>query len=149
MNKFCQNNFHQGYDKIYYYLFNSSSELNCRMKFGVYLPPQAESAPVPVIYFLSGVAADESHFIEKYGAQKYAAEHGIILVTSDTSPRGDDVIDHVEIGIGKGASFYVDATEDPWKKNYRMYSYITKELPELIMEKFPVESGRQSIMGHR
>lgn len=120
------------------------------MKFAIYLPSHAEEGSVPVIYWLSGLTCTEANFSEKSGAQKYAAEHGILLVIPDTSPRGlhipgeDDSYD-----FGSGAGFYVDATMEPWKKNYRMYSYITKELPSLINKEFPTLSDKQSIMGHR
>lgn len=120
------------------------------MNFGIFLPPQAEEGPVPVIYWLSGLTCTEANFIQKACAQKYAAEHGIMLVIPDTSPRGlnipgeDDSWD-----FGSGAGFYVDATENPWSTNYRMFSYVTKELPAIINEKFPALSDKQSIMGHR
>lgn len=120
------------------------------MKFATYLPPQAEEDSVPVIYWLSGLTCTEANFSEKAGAQKYAAEHGVLLVIPDTSPRGlnipgeDDSYD-----FGTGAGFYLDATREPWKKNYRMYSYVTKELPALISKEFPILPDRQSIMGHR
>lgn len=120
------------------------------MNFGVYLPPQAENGPVPVIYWLSGLTCTEANFIQKAGAQKYASDHGIMLVVPDTSPRcvnipgEDDSWD-----FGSGAGFYVDATQEPWKKHYRMFSYITSELPALINSKFPTIKDKQSIMGHR
>lgn len=120
------------------------------MKFAVYLPPQIEDGSVPVIYWLSGLTCTEANFSEKAGAQKYAAQYGILLVIPDTSPRGlnipgeDDSYD-----FGSGAGFYVDATCEPWKKNYRMYSYITKELPDIINKTFCVIPDKQSIMGHR
>lgn len=120
------------------------------MNFGVYLPPQSEEGPLSVIYWLSGLTCSEANFTLKAGAQKYAAENGVILVAPDTSPRGlnipgeDDTWD-----FGTGAGFYVDATEDPWKTNYRMFSYITKELPLVINENFPTLPDKQSITGHR
>lgn len=120
------------------------------MKFAVYIPPQAEKEPVPVIYWLSGLTCTEANFSQKAGAQKHAANHGVLLVIPDTSPRGlnipgeDDSYD-----FGSGAGFYVDATCEPWKKNYRMYSYITKELSTLINKEFPTLPSKQSIMGHR
>jgi len=119
------------------------------MKFAVYIPPQAEKESVPVIYWLSGLTCTEANFNEKAGAQKHAANHGVLLVIPDTSPRGlnipgeDDSYD-----FGSGAGFYVDATCEPWKKNYRMYSYITKELSFLINKEFPTLLSKQSIMGH-
>ncbi|XP_034934655.1 S-formylglutathione hydrolase isoform X2 [Chelonus insularis] len=118
------------------------------MNFGVYLPPQAEIEKVPVIYWLSGLTCTEMNFIQKAGAQKHAAKHGVILVIPDTSPRGDDIPDDPAYDFGKGAGFFVDAIQEPWKKNFRMYSYITKELPEIINKNFPILDDKQSIMGH-
>ncbi|KAK7090004.1 hypothetical protein V1264_009867 [Littorina saxatilis] len=128
---------------------HQSTELKCTMKFGIFLPPAVEKGKVPVLYWLSGLTCTEQNFISKAGAQKYATEHGLILVAPDTSPRGvgiegeDDSYD-----FGSGAGFYVDATQEKWKTNYRMYSYITKELPALINANFPTIPDRQSIFGH-
>ena len=91
-----------------------SSVLDCDMNFAIYLPPQAGDGPVPVLYWLSGLTCSEQNFITKAGAQRYAAEHGIAIVCPDTSPRGDDVADAEGYDLGKGAGFYVDATEAPW-----------------------------------
>ncbi|XP_067204905.1 S-formylglutathione hydrolase [Linepithema humile] len=135
-----------GWQKVY---SHNSTELGCTMKFAVYLPPQAEKSSVPVIYWLSGLTCTEANFSEKAGAQKYAAEHGVILVIPDTSPRGLNIPgENDSYDFGSGAGFYVDATCEPWKKNYRMYSYITKELPALINKEFPTLPNKQSIMGH-
>jgi S-formylglutathione hydrolase len=120
------------------------------MNFGVYLPPQAENVPVPVLYWLSGLTCTEANFVIKAGAQKYAAEHGIILVAPDTSPRKVNIPGEDDSwDFGSGAGFYVDATEEPWKTNYRMFSYITSELPAIINQNFPAIPDKQSIMGHR
>lgn len=120
------------------------------MKFAVYLPPQAEEGPVPVIYWLSGLTCTEANFSEKSGAQKYAAKYGVMLVIPDTSPRGCNIPgEHDCYDFGTGAGFYLDATVEPWKKHYRMYSYITKELPTLINSEFLTIADMQSIMGHR
>jgi len=135
-----------GQQKVY---SHESNETQCKMTFGIYLPPQAESEKVPVIYWLSGLTCTEQNFVTKAGAQNYASQHGVAIVAPDTSPRGcniegeDDSYD-----FGSGAGFYVDATEEKWKTNYRMNSYITKELPEVINANFPVLADRQSIMGH-
>jgi S-formylglutathione hydrolase len=119
------------------------------MNFGIFIPPQAESAKVPVIYWLSGLTCTEQNFITKAGAQQYGAKHGVIIVAPDTSPRGCNIEGEEESwDFGTGAGFYVDATKEKWKKNYRMYSYITKELPRVIEANFPVLEGQQSIMGH-
>ncbi|XP_058807535.1 S-formylglutathione hydrolase isoform X2 [Phymastichus coffea] len=108
-----------------------------------------EEGPVPVIYWLSGLECTEVNFIQKAGAQKYAAEHGVMLVVPDTSPRGVNIPGEDDSwDFGSGAGFYVDATQEPWKSHYQMFSYVTKELPALINEKFSVLSDKQSIMGH-
>ncbi len=124
-----------------------SDLLGCDMRIGVYLPPQAKDGPCPVLYWLSGLTCTEQNFITKAGAQRYAAEHGIILVTPDTSPRGDDVADAEGYDIGKGAGFYVNATEAPWSAHYRMYDYVVDELPALIEASFPANDAR-AISGH-
>lgn len=128
---------------------HASTETGTDMRFAVYVPPQAESGKVPVLWYLSGLTCTEENFTVKAGAQRYAAEHGLILVAPDTSPRGagiegeDDSYD-----FGSGAGFYVDATEEPWSRNYRMYSYVTAELPELLFAQFPADRERQGITGH-
>ena len=124
-----------------------SSVLDCDMNFAIYLPPQAESGPVPVLYWLSGLTCSEQNFITKAGAQRYAAEHGIAIVCPDTSPRGDDVADGEGYDLGKGAGFYVNATQAPWAAHYRMYDYVVDELPALVEANFPVTSAR-AISGH-
>jgi S-formylglutathione hydrolase len=122
---------------------------NCSMEFSVYLPPQAAAGPVPVLYWLSGLTCTWENFTVKAGAQRYAAEHGIALVAPDTSPRGLDLPgEHDDWDFGSGAGFYVDATAVPWSDHYRMYSYVTEELPALVHERFPVDPARQSVFGH-
>lgn len=127
-----------------------SEVLDCDMVFSVYLPPQAEQGRVPVLYWLSGLTCTDENFVTKAGAQRYAAEHGVAIVAPDTSPRGEGVPDDPEgaYDFGLGAGFYVDATQDPWKHHYRMYSYIVDELPALINGEFPVDSRRCGIFGH-
>ena len=121
----------------------------CAMRFGVFLPPQAEKGRVPVLYWLSGLTCTEENFIIKAGAQRVAAELGIALIVPDTSPRGLAIPgEDASYDFGLGAGFYVDATEPPWSRGYRMYSYVTGELPRTIAENFPVESGRTGIFGH-
>ena len=118
------------------------------MTLGVYLPPQAQDgARLPVLYWLSGLTCTEQNFITKAGAQRYAAEHGIILVAPDTSPRGDDVADAEGYDLGKGAGFYLNATQAPWAPHYRMYDYIVSELPALVEAQFPASDAR-AISGH-
>lgn len=127
-----------------------SKELGCDMKFGVYLPPQAEERKCPTIYWLSGLTCSEANFIEKAGAQRYAAEKGVIIVNPDTSPRNLNIPgDSDSWDFGVGAGFYLNATQSPWKDNYKMFNYVTKELINLVNANFPVVEGTQSIMGHR
>ncbi|WP_337053502.1 S-formylglutathione hydrolase [Pseudoxanthomonas sp. USHLN014] len=127
---------------------HSSQVLGCQMNFAVYLPPQAQAgAKLPVLYWLSGLTCTEQNFITKAGAQRYAAEHGVIVVAPDTSPRGDEVADAEGYDLGKGAGFYVNATQQPWAAHYRMDDYIVEELPALIEANFPVSDAR-SIFGH-
>ncbi len=125
-----------------------SQVLGCDMTLGVYLPPQAQDgARLPVLYWLSGLTCTEQNFITKAGAQRYAAEHGIILVAPDTSPRGDDVADAEGYDLGKGAGFYLNATHAPWAPHYRMYDYVVGELPALVEARFPASDAR-AISGH-
>lgn len=124
-----------------------SEVLGCDMTVGVYLPPQVEQGPCPVLYWLSGLTCTEQNFITKAGAQRYAAEHGIILVAPDTSPRGEDVADAEGYDLGKGAGLYVNATQAPWASHYRMYDYIVDELPAWV-EADPMASDRRAISGH-
>ena len=126
---------------------HQSKVLGCAMHFAIYLPPQAEHGPVPVLYWLSGLTCTEQNFIQKAGAQRYAAEHGIAIVCPDTSPRGDDVADAEGYDLGKGAGFYVDAIQAPWAAHYRMYSYVVDELPALVEANFPVTDAC-AISGH-
>ncbi|MFT4178901.1 MAG: S-formylglutathione hydrolase [Thermomonas sp.] len=124
-----------------------SSVLGCEMHFAIYLPPQAQHGPVPVLYWLSGLTCTEQNFITKAGAQRYAAEHGIAIVCPDTSPRGDEVADADGYDLGKGAGFYVNATQPPWAAHYRMHDYVADELPALVQTHFPVTDAR-AISGH-
>jgi S-formylglutathione hydrolase len=128
---------------------HASQVCNCEMRFAVFVPPQAKQASVPVLYYLSGLTCTEENFTTKAGAQRYAAEHGLMLVAPDTSPRGENVPDEEGAwDFGKGAGFYVDATESPWNQNYRMYSYVVDELPALIHANFAVQPDRAGIFGH-
>ena len=126
---------------------HESKVLGCAMNFAIYLPPQAGHGPVPVLYWLSGLTCNEQNFITKAGAQRYAAEHGIAIVCPDTSPRGDEVADAEGYDLGKGAGFYVNATQAPWAAHYRMYDYVVDELPALVEANFPVTDAR-AISGH-
>lgn len=137
------------FDGTVAYYTHYSASCNCEMNFAVYLPPQAQTQPVPILYYLSGLTCTEENFITKAGAQRYAAEWGIMLVVPDTSPRNTGIPgEDATWDLGSGASFYIDATVEPWQKHYQMYSYITQELPALIAANFPVQSEKQSIFGH-
>jgi len=126
---------------------HDSTALHCPMKFAVYLPPQAAHGACPVLYWLSGLTCTEQNFITKAGAQRSAAEHGVIIVAPDTSPRGEGVADDPGYDLGQGAGFYVNATQAPWAAHYRMYDYIVQELPALIESHFPANDKR-AISGH-
>ena len=133
-----------GWQDVYQH---ASTVLDCTMRFAIYLPPKAAHGPVPALYWLSGLTCSEQNFIQKAGAQRYAAEHGIALVCPDTSPRGDGVVNADGNDLGQGAGFYVDATQVPWAEHYRMHEYVVHELPALVEANFPV-SGRRAISGH-
>lgn len=136
---------HGGYQEVWKH---ASSALHCEMRFGVYLPEAAaRGEKCPVAYWLSGLTCSEQNFITKSGAQRYANEHGLVVVSPDTSPRGEDVADDPAYDLGKGAGFYLNATQQPWAEHYRMYDYIVDELPALIEAHFPVTNAR-SIFGH-
>ncbi|WP_281378653.1 S-formylglutathione hydrolase [Azospirillum oleiclasticum] len=126
-----------------------SAVLGCAMEFALYLPPQAARGPVPLVTYLSGLTCTWENATTKAGAQRYAAEHGLALLFPDTSPRGLDLPgEHERYDFGSGAGFYVDATAEPWSANYRMFSYVTEELPALVGGAFPLDMARQGIMGH-
>ncbi|MEQ9814814.1 MAG: S-formylglutathione hydrolase [Azospirillaceae bacterium] len=118
------------------------------MEVAVYVPPQAEAGPVPVVTYLSGLTCTWENATTKAGFQRAAAEHGVIVVAPDTSPRGADVADDDAYDLGQGAGFYVDATEAPWAPHFKMWTYVTEELPALIAANFPADPVRQGIMGH-
>ncbi|QIZ75734.1 S-formylglutathione hydrolase [Ferrimonas lipolytica] len=126
---------------------HQSQALGCAMRFAIYLPPQAQTQPVPVLYWLSGLTCTDENFMQKAGAHRIAAELGIAIVAPDTSPRGDNVADNDGYDLGQGAGFYVNATEAPWDQHYRMYDYVVNELPKLIEAQFPVTQKR-AIAGH-
>ncbi len=141
-----QNKSFGGWHKQY---SHDSAVLNCSMRFAIYLPPQASAeAPVPVLYWLSGLTCTDENFMQKAGAQRIAAELGMAIVAPDTSPRGDEVADEADqYDMGKGAGFYLNATQAPWSSHYRMYDYVVEELPALIEATFPVTQQR-AIAGH-
>ncbi|MGD9843702.1 MAG: S-formylglutathione hydrolase [Steroidobacteraceae bacterium] len=128
---------------------HAASSTNCVMKFSVFTPPQAAHGKVPVLYYLAGLTCTEETFMIKAGAQRVAAELGLMLVAPDASPRGVPLpgdSDNWDFGVGAG--FYVDATEQPWLQHYRMYSYTTVELPQIIASNFMADMQRQGIFGH-
>ncbi len=128
---------------------HASTETGTEMRFGVYLPPQAKTGPVPVLYYLAGLTCNEETFLIKAGAVRLAAEHGLMLVAPDTSPRGLNLPgEHDSWDFGVAAGFYVDAEAEPWARHYRMYSYVAKELPALIEAQFPARHDRRGIFGH-
>ena len=127
-----------------------SQETGTPMRLAAYVPPQAAKGKVPVVWFLSGLTCTEENFTVKAGAQRAASELGLILVAPDTSPRGEGVPDDPEgaYDFGLGAGFYVDATQEPWAKHYRMRSYLERELPSLVAQHLPADMERQGITGH-
>ncbi len=127
---------------------HASTACNCEMTFAVFLPAEAAHAPVPVLWFLSGLTCTHENAMTKAGAQVWAAEQGIALIFPDTSPRGDDVPDDDAYDLGQGAGFYIDATEAPWNTHFKMWTYIANELPALVGENFPLDMESQSICGH-
>lgn len=129
---------------------HDSAATGTAMRLAVYLPPAAETGKTPVVWFLSGLTCTEENFTVKAGAQRLASQLGLILIAPDTSPRGDGVPDDPDkaYDFGLGAGFYVDATQTPWARHYRMASYIADELPRLVGAEFPADMDRQAIMGH-
>lgn len=127
---------------------HASPALHCDMRFGIYLPPAAlRGEPCAVVYWLSGLTCTEQNFITKAGSQEHAARHGLIVVTPDTSPRGEGVPDDPAYDLGQGAGFYLDATQAPWSTHYRMHTYIADELPQLVEAHFAATAAR-GIFGH-
>lgn len=128
---------------------HASQTCQSEMRFAIYLPPQSQSEALPVLFFLSGLTSTEENFMDKAGAQRFAAEVGLILVAPDTSPRNTRTPgEEQDWDLGTGAGFYVDAITEPWAKHYQMYSYVVEELPMIIGEHFPILPNRQGICGH-
>jgi len=127
---------------------HASEACGCDMTFGLYLPPQAAAGPVPVLWYLSGLTCTHENAMVKAGMQGLAARHGMAVCFPDTSPRGAGVADDAAFDLGQGAGFYVDATEAPWAPHFRMWRYITEELPRIVGNAFPVDPDRQAITGH-
>ena len=127
---------------------HASDACNCEMTFGLFLPAEARDGPVPVLWYLSGLTCTHENAMTKAGAQGWAAEQGIALIFPDTSPRGEGVPDDEAYDLGQGAGFYLDATEEPWAEHFKMWTYVTEELPALVGAKFPLDMDRQAITGH-
>lgn len=125
-----------------------SAACQCDMTFGLFLPAEAESGPVPLLWYLSGLTCTHENAMTKAGAQAWAADHGIALVFPDTSPRGAEVADHDDYDLGQGAGFYVNATQSPWAPHFHMWDYIAEDLPALLGAEFALDMDRQSITGH-
>lgn len=125
-----------------------SEVLQCDMTFSIYLPSNKENKEIPLIWWLSGLTCTDDNFSQKSGFQALASKYQVAVMIPDTSPRGEDVADDEAYDLGKGAGFYVNATQSPWAKNYNMYTYITDELSEIASTLVPNFSGKESIMGH-
>jgi S-formylglutathione hydrolase len=131
------------------YYRHASTQIGLPMQFSVYIPPQAETTQVPVLFYLAGLTCTEETFMIKGGAQRFAAEHGVMLVTPDTSPRGAGIAGEDDNwDFGTGAGFYLDATAQPWSTHYRMESYITQELFDIVTQDLPGDSDHVGIFGH-
>jgi S-formylglutathione hydrolase len=137
------------FDGVQGFYQHASSACNGPMRFAVYQPPQAARERVPVLYYLSGLTCTEENFTVKAGAQRIAAELGLMLVVPDTSPRNTGIPGEADDeNFGAGAGMYLDATQPPWSRHFRMYTYVSQELPALIAEHFPAQMQRESIFGH-
>ena len=145
MEQLSANRCHGGTQVVY---TDQSSQTGTPMNFSVFVPDHAEGAKLPVLWYLSGLTCTQANVTEKGEYRAACAAAGVIFVAPDTSPRGDDVPDDEAYDFGKGAGFYVDATQEPWAKNFRMRSYIEQELPDLIAANFPTDMDRQGITGH-
>ncbi len=140
---------HRCFDGVQGFYRHVSKETGMSMRFSVYQPPQAKKRKVPVLFYLAGLTCTEETFMIKGGAQRYAAKHGIMLVAPDTSPRNTGIAGETESwDFGAGAGFYIDATQSPWSKHYRMYSYIVQELRETIVREFAAAPDRIGVFGH-
>jgi S-formylglutathione hydrolase len=127
---------------------HASQVTGCDMTFGLFLPEEAETNEVPVIWYLSGLTCTHENAMVKAGTQRWAAEMGVAVVFPDTSPRGEGVANDAAYDLGQGAGFYVNATEAPWKPHFRMWDYVTDELPRLLFNAFPLAEDSQAITGH-
>ena len=144
MKRVSRNRCFGGFQDVYRH---SSEVLGCDMTFSVCLPPKIEKERCHVLYFLSGLTCTHENFTTKAGVQRYASEAGLVVVVPDTSPRGEGVPDDPATDLGQGAGFYLNATQPPWSKHFRMYDYVTKELPDLVEANFHV-TDRRGVFGH-
>ena len=135
----------EGIQKVYSHY---SEICKCNMTFGIFLPKKSVTTNVPVLWFLSGLTCTHENAMTKSGAQTWAAEKGLAVIFPDTSPRGSDVPDDDSFDLGQGAGFYLDASEDPWIKNFNMETYVKRELSELVFRNFNLDQSRQGITGH-
>ena len=145
MKTLSENRCFEGVQGVY---SHASEVCGCDMTFGLFLPEEARDGPVPVLWYLSGLTCTHENAMTKAGAQSWAAEAGIALVFPDTSPRGDDVADDEAYDLGKGAGFYVNATQTPWAPHFNMWDYIATDLPNLLFNSFALDSDLQGITGH-
>ena len=136
------------YDGVQGVYKHHSEVCNCDMTFGLFLPAEARDNSVPVLWYLSGLTCTHENAMVKAGAQAWAAEQGIGLIFPDTSPRGDEVADDEAYDLGKGAGFYVNATQTPWTPHFQMWSYLAEELPLVVLKNFAIDENRQAITGH-
>jgi len=144
------NSQHRCFDGTVSFVKHRSQATGTEMGFAVFVPPQAEAGKVPALTYLAGLTCTEETFMVKAGAQRAAAELGLMLIAPDTSPRGDDVPDDPEAAydFGLGAGFYLDATQSPWSQHYKMASYVTQDLPRAVFSNFPGDESRQGLFGH-
>lgn len=136
------------YDGVQGVYAHRSEACQCDMTFGLFLPQEAQHTSVPVLWYLSGLTCTHENAMVKAGAQAWAAEQGIALIFTDTSPRGEGVADDPAYDLGQGAGFYVNATETPWAPHFRMWDYVAEDLPRLVFENFALDQDRQAITGH-
>ncbi len=128
---------------------HASRSTQCEMEFSVYLPEHSNGEKLPVLFYLSGLTCTQDNVTTKSGFQRYASQHKVVIVCPDTSPRGTDFEDeHSSYDFGSGAGFYLNATQQPWSNNYRMYDYIVEELPQVVAKNFPIDTQRMGIFGH-
>ncbi len=139
---------HRAHGGTQYICRHASQSTGTQMTLAAYVPDSARDAPAPVLFYLSGLTCTHANVMEKGEYRRAASEHGVIVICPDTSPRGDDLPDDEAYDLGKGAGFYVDATEAPWSSNYRMWRYVTEELPALVSSAFPADMNRAGIFGH-